>query len=215
MNTSLIVICDHENTLSSNIYKIDSDKDTTRFIRKFKDIEPTQPIDILLHTRGGSSSNSKLIIDALLNHKGRIRVYIPTVAYSAGTLIALTGDEIYMHQLAHISKIDTQMTMLSDLYSLSIPVDILRAIPHENVNHSLAIHSKMAEQSANDDFKTLMTIFKKKTFTNLQKDQITKQLLLGTMSHEYPISFTEVKEIGLDVKCEIPPQAELILDAII
>lgn len=186
-------------------YSIDSDSDTRKFVQKFRSIEPDRPIDLILHTTGGSSTNSKIMIDTLLNHKGPIRAYIPFEAYSAGTLIALTADELHIHTLAHLSKIDSQMVIDRQLEN-GIPVGLMRTVKKIN-----SIHSRLAEQFYNDDLCTLAAIFKKGTYDKYQQTQIINYLVNGSTSHGYPLSFNEIKEIGLNIDNNIPSIIEEIL----
>jgi len=201
--STLLIIHDVE---QESCYSIESSRDTSNFVKKVKSIAPDRSIDLILHTKGGSSTNSKIMIDALLNHTAPFRAYIPIEAYSAGTLIALAADELHMDALAHLSKIDTQMIVDRQLEN-SVPVGLMRSLKHLN-----EIHGRVANQFYNDDLQVLKAIFKKGNYDNYQQTQIINHLVDGPLSHGYPISYAEIKEMGLNVDNVIPPLIEKILN---
>jgi uncharacterized protein YpiB (UPF0302 family) len=195
------------NVERNKYYDIDSTEDTTRFIRDLQTMNHSKNLDIILHTSGGNSNNAKLMIDALINHKGRRRVYIPNKAYSAGTLISLTGNQIYMNKNAHLSPIDTQITINNDnLFNTQIPVNILRNITHfTRSDHAnlLYIHAKMAEKEYYADLKMLDTIFTK-LYAPIQRQKIIGGFLRTQLPHDYPISVKEARQFGLNISCHVP-----------
>jgi ClpP class serine protease len=66
------------------------------------------PIDIILHTLGGDALAAEMVADALKSHKGPVRAYVPYIAMSAGTMIALAAKELHMGSTATLGPIDTQ-----------------------------------------------------------------------------------------------------------
>jgi hypothetical protein len=153
-------------------------------------------IDILLNTNGGSGYNAKIMVDILMNHHGRRRVYIPYKAYSCGTLIALVGDEIYMDKNAHLSPFDGQI----ELDDVMVPVNILCTSEKNDVR------AKMAKKDAYADRVMLDVIFEK-LYTQRQQDKIIAGFLCTELPHSYPISVNEARKRGLDaISCDIPKE---------
>lgn len=67
------------------------------------------PIAMILHTLGGYSQPTYLIAKALFQHTGGpVTVYVPYMAMSGGTAIALAAQEIVMGDNASLGPIDTQ-----------------------------------------------------------------------------------------------------------
>ncbi len=69
-------------------------------------------IELIIHTYGGLPQKSKQIIDFLrtkLGNKGKLRVVVPEVAKSAGTLIALGADKLTMGLPSELGPIDPQI----------------------------------------------------------------------------------------------------------
>src|SRR3989441_11627501 len=71
--------------------------------------QPEQPLDLILHTPGGLVLAAEQIAKALVEHKGKVTVFMPHYALSGGTLIALTADEVVMDPNAVIGPVDPQV----------------------------------------------------------------------------------------------------------
>jgi hypothetical protein len=65
-------------------------------------------LHLLVNSPGGGVVSSYKIAKALRTHFSEIRVFVPHMAASGGTLIALTGDEIVMGLMSHLSPLDPQ-----------------------------------------------------------------------------------------------------------
>jgi len=64
---------------------------------------------ILLETVGGYIETVKRIVDVMRRNYKNVSFVIPDYAYSAGTVLALAGDEIYMDYYSILGPIDPQM----------------------------------------------------------------------------------------------------------
>jgi hypothetical protein len=96
---------------NNEISIIPSDKDgiveTTRKL-------PHGPLDIILHSPGGSLEATESIVDILRSKFSDIRFFIPNTAKSAATMLALSGDEVYLASSAELGPIDPQMILRKD-----------------------------------------------------------------------------------------------------
>lgn len=73
-------------------------------------------IELIVHTLGGLPQKSKQIIEFLrskLGSKNRLRIVIPEIAKSAGTLIVLGADDITMSTPSELGPIDPQIPRYS------------------------------------------------------------------------------------------------------
>jgi ATP-dependent protease ClpP protease subunit len=86
-----------------------SQKDAIKIIDILRDIPEKKTLDIILNTTGGSVGAAEIIINALHNHHGKIRFYIPHYAQSAGLLLALMGNDIYLGKNGFVSPFDPQL----------------------------------------------------------------------------------------------------------
>lgn len=81
-------------------------------------------ISIILDTPGGDVSAAEVICNALVNYTGRIDIYVPFYAASAGTIIALTGNRLFLGENAFLGPYDPQFGYWSAKNVLNaIPVD--------------------------------------------------------------------------------------------
>jgi membrane-bound ClpP family serine protease len=76
------------------------------FPRHLKAIGNQTRAGLLLYTRGGDTNSAWPIINFLRAYFDEVVVLVPFFAHSAGTLICLGADRIYMSKLATLSPID-------------------------------------------------------------------------------------------------------------
>jgi hypothetical protein len=72
---------------------------------------PSGPLDILLHSPGGSPEAAESIVQVIRSRFGPIRFIIPVAAKSAATMIALSGNQILMPSSAELGPIDPQFRL--------------------------------------------------------------------------------------------------------
>jgi membrane-bound ClpP family serine protease len=79
------------------------------FINRVKEVNiprDNRTLELLLHSYGGGVDSAYMIAKALRKNFSKIRVYIPHVAASGATLIAISADEIVMGEISRLSPID-------------------------------------------------------------------------------------------------------------
>lgn len=77
-------------------------------LEQLRDADPDGPVDIVLHTLGGFSLAAEIVTGALKAHRGRTTAYVPYVAMSGGTMLALACKYIVLGKNALLGPIDTQ-----------------------------------------------------------------------------------------------------------
>jgi len=86
------------------------DSDMTGFMNAVKDIDTSLGLDLILHTPGGSPMAAEAIVNYLRSKFGtNIRIIVPQIAMSAGTMIACAGKEIVMGNQSSLGPIDPQV----------------------------------------------------------------------------------------------------------
>lgn len=86
-----------------------TDIDKILFMQCIHGMDKSKGLDLILHTPGGSVAATESLVDYLKNIFGTdIRVIIPQIAMSAGTMIALASKEIIMGKQSNIGPIDPQ-----------------------------------------------------------------------------------------------------------
>lgn len=90
------------------------DNDKNAFMQTVHGLDKTLGLDLILHTPGGNIAATESIVSYLKSIFGNdIRVFIPQIAMSAGTMIALASKEIVMGKQSNIGPIDPQFGGMS------------------------------------------------------------------------------------------------------
>jgi Periplasmic serine proteases (ClpP class) len=87
------------------------DSDIVGFMSSIKEMEDkTVGLDLVLHTPGGNPTATEAIVNYLRSIFGTdIRVIVPQIAMSAGTMVACAGKEIVMGKQSSLGPIDPQI----------------------------------------------------------------------------------------------------------
>lgn len=90
-----------------------NDEDKSGFMQAAHNVDKNVGLDLILHTPGGSVTAAESNVDYLLKvFKGDMRVIIPQIAMSAGTMIACAAKEIVMGKQSNLGPIDPQVNGL-------------------------------------------------------------------------------------------------------
>lgn len=93
---------------NSDMVAID-DNDMNAFMQTIHGLDKKKGLDLILHTPGGNLASAVSIINYLHSIFGNdIRVFVPQLAMSAGTMIALSSKEIVMGKESALGPIDPQ-----------------------------------------------------------------------------------------------------------
>jgi len=66
-------------------------------------------IYVILTTPGGSAETVQILVNVLRHHYKEVNFIIPQYAYSAGTILCMSGDNIYMDYFSQLGPIDPQV----------------------------------------------------------------------------------------------------------
>ena len=83
--------------------------DVDGFTDLVQSINGSEEIDVLLHSPGGRPDATERIVHILRNKFKRVHFLVPHSAYSAATMLALSGDTITLHPSATLGPIDPQI----------------------------------------------------------------------------------------------------------
>lgn len=83
--------------------------DVDGFTDLVQSINDSEEIDVLLHSPGGRPDATERIVHILRSRFKRVHFLIPHSAYSAATMLALSGDSIVLHPSATLGPIDPQI----------------------------------------------------------------------------------------------------------
>ncbi|MDR6890867.1 MULTISPECIES: SDH family Clp fold serine proteinase [Variovorax] len=90
-----------------------NDDDKAGFMQAAHKVGHKTGLDLILHTPGGQVTAAESIVDYLLKlFNGDIRVIVPQMAMSAGTMIACASREVLMGHQSNLGPIDPQVNGL-------------------------------------------------------------------------------------------------------
>jgi ClpP class serine protease len=182
---------------------IDMD-DSEAVIRAIHQTDKTTPIDLIIHTPGGLVLASLQIANALKQHKARITVYVPHMAMSGGTLIALAADEIVMCDHSVLGPIDPQIGK----YPAASLLKVVKDKPIAEIDDETLILADMGAKATEQVHKSCAELLADR-LSPQEAEQLAKTLTNGQWTHDYPITALEAKKLGLPINTDMP---ETVLD---
>ena len=176
-------------------------EDSESILRAIRLTPDDQPIDLILHTPGGLVLASEQIARALLEHKGKVTVFVPHYAMSGGTLIALAADEIVMDPNAVLGPVDPQ---LGSSPAASI-IKVIEQKPIERVSDQTVILADMARKAQAQVYTFVNELLQGSGQMPSDKAaQTAKALTEGRWTHDFPINVKLARELGLKVSTDMP-----------
>jgi ClpP class serine protease len=176
-------------------------EDSERLLRAIAITDKAIPIDLVLHTPGGLVLAAEQIAFALKRHPAKVTVFVPHYAMSGGTLISLAADEIVMADNAVLGPVDPQ---LGQSPAASI-VKVLERKPIKEIDDQTIIQADLAEKALRQVDRTVRELLRDRVADD-KATSLARTLSGGTWTHDYPISVTEARELGLPVSTDLPQE---------
>lgn len=173
------------------------------------------PVYLLLNSMGGSLASSYKTAKAVRDAFKHIEVYVPHVALSGGTLVALAGNQIVMGRMSHLSPLDVQLSHSNADFPISAN-DFLRCkarlddyfkkrkvetVPYswkvlaDNLDGTIFEHVSNAQDTACEYVTEILAKSKYK-----KTNEIARKLVYGMPSHGFVIDYERAKKLGLKVE---------------
>lgn len=184
-------------------------EDSEAVLRAIRLTPDDQPIDVILHTPGGLVLASEQIARALVEHKGKVTVFVPHYAMSGGMMIALAADEIVMDRNAVLGPVDPQV-------GGAPAASIIKAVeqkPIERVSDTtliLADISRKAQAQVQAFVTELLT--ESGQMPAEKAAQTGRTLTEGRWTHDFPITARAARELGLKVNTDMPKEVYSLMD---
>ncbi len=177
-------------------------EDSEAVLRAIRLTPSDMPIDIILHTPGGLVLATEQIAHALIQHKAGVTVFVPHYAMSGGTLISLAADKIIMDENAVLGPVDPQVGQYP-------AISILKTVVQKNkdkIDDETLILADISEKAMKQVKDFVKRILLANNYSEENTERISQTLSEGRWTHDYPITFEEAKEIGLNVVSEMPKE---------
>jgi len=176
-------------------------EDAQTVIAAIKDTPDDTPIDLIIHTPGGIVLAAMQIARAVEAHPAKVTAYVPVYAMSGGTLIALAADEIVMGEVSVLGPIDPQI--------LGLPAaSIVRARdskPVADVFDLTLVLADVSEKAVAQVKRGAVELLTPR-LDQSAAETIAEKLTGGYWTHDYALTATEAKALGLPVKVGMPVQ---------
>ncbi len=174
-------------------------EDSEAVLRAIRLTPPEQPIDLILHTPGGLVLAAEQIAKALVEHKGKVTVFVPHYAMSGGTLLALAADEIVMDANAVLGPVDPQ---IGGMPAASI-VKLLAFKRPMQVSDEMLVLADMA-QKARLQVVSFVAQVLLKHLPEKKAIELATALSEGRWTHDFPLTVQAVQQFGLNVSTDMP-----------
>jgi ClpP class serine protease len=174
-------------------------EDAQTIIAAIKETPSDRPIDLVLHTPGGLVLAAMQIARAVEAHPAKVTVYVPVYAMSGGTLIALAADEIVLGEFSVLGPIDPQIAGLP-------AASIVRARDKKPVEHVFDLTLVLADisEKALAQVKRGAVELLTPRMDQSTAEKVASQLASGHWTHDYALTASEARDIGLPVKVGMP-----------
>ncbi len=182
-------------------------------------IKGSDSVDVLIHSPGGSADITERLVNILSTKFKEIHYLIPHSAYSAATMLALSGDSISIHPSATLGPIDPQIdgiparsikrgfenakTKIKDEGPQSLPAYV--PLIQKYTLHLLEI----CEDAENLSKELATTWLKAKMLKGKTDEEIKKVVEYFSaydkhLTHSRPLLYNKIKDYGLNIS--IPDQ---------
>ena len=175
--------------------------DSEEVLRAIHMTDENVPLDIVLHTPGGLVLAALQIATAIRAHKAKVTVFVPHYAMSGGTLISLAANEIVMARHAVLGPVDPQLGR----FPAASLLKVVEQKPIKDVDDETLILADVGRKAIHQ-VKTSARELIEGHLSPERADALAEKMATGTWTHDYPISATEAKELGLPVSTDMPKE---------
>jgi ClpP class serine protease len=175
--------------------------DSEEVIRAIHQTDPQTPLDIILHTPGGLVLAALQIARAIHRHPAKVTVFVPHLAMSGGTLIALAADEVVMSPHSVLGPIDPQIKNFPAASLIKVVADK----PIAEIDDETLILADVGRK-ATDQVRRACIELLTDTMPEDRATQLADTLTSGRWTHDYPITPEEARSLGLPVSTDMPEE---------
>ena len=194
-------------------------------------ITGTDSIDVLIHSPGGSPVATERIVTVLRSKFSHVHFLVPHSAYSAATMLALSGDSIVLHPNATLGPIDPQINGVPARSIKRGFENVKRKIIEEGPE-ALPAYLPLIEKYTLDLLE--LCDDSEKLSKELVRNWIRKYMFKGKINsaiikkaidyfsdydrhliHARPLTFNKVKHLKLNIEVADPALSELLWESYI
>ena len=172
-------------------------EDATDVLSVIEQLKPNQPVDVILHTHGGSAAAANRIAAALVARRNTA-AFVPFYAESAGTEVALATEQIFLGKSANLSPIDIHIdgTPARDIVQLAREQG-------KSASEGLKLAAKVAQRALRDEAKTIAALVHP-NHRKLRGAVLAKMLTSGRSYHGELIRLGKARRLGIKASSGVP-----------
>jgi ClpP class serine protease len=175
-------------------------EDSEAVLRAIQMTDSSVPIDMILHTPGGLVLAASQIADALKAHPAKVTVFVPHYAMSGGTLLSLAADEIVMAPHAVLGPVDPQLGQ----HPAASLLKVVEQKPIQEIDDQTLIDADQARKAIAQVEKFVTGLLRERMGDKAA--ELAHTLSSGTWTHDYPITVSEARDLGLPVSTDMPQE---------
>lgn len=193
-------------------------------------VEEEESVDVLLHSPGGSPESTERIVALLRAKFTHVTFLIPHSAFSAATMMALSGNEILLHSSAVLGPIDPQVNG-TPARSIRRGFDKVRELLKEEGPEALPAYIPLIEKHSlelleicDDSLKLSQELVSDwLQYYMFEGDSTHADLIEKAVeffsdydmhkSHGRPLTFRKLEPLGLEIALAPAPLKELLREA--
>ena len=195
-----------------------------------KDSGKDKSVDVLINSPGGSPEATERIVNVLRTQFDEVHFLVPHSAFSAATMLALSGDTIVLHPAAVLGPIDPQINGIP-ARSISRGFERVRELLRTEGPKALPAYLPLLEKHSLETLEICddsLSLSKELTTEWLQKymfngqnnvdDKIAQAVDFFSeydahKTHGRPLGCDAVKHLGLEIKTSEEPLTGLLREA--
>ncbi len=181
--------------------------DSEEVLRAIQLTDDNVPLDIILHTPGGMVIAATQIARAVKAHPGKVTVFVPHLAMSGGTLIALAADEICMTEHSALGPIDPQLGQQPAASLLRV----LEQKPVEKIDDNTLVMADLSRKAIDQIRQTARRLLEG-TLPVDKAEAVADTLSTGRWTHDHPIFAEDAREMGLNVNTDMPEEVMKMME---
>jgi hypothetical protein len=214
--SKLLFIFDEENYqqhyenkyLEKNIIDIDDNFSFQKWFAECVD-NNIKVLDLVINVYGGSVESSDIITSLLQNFDGIINIYIPYFAFSAGTLIALTGTKLYANKYTLLGPTDPQFIEEDEQIATKSMIETFSLMNKKKdpLSEDFLIKYFESIKLHNDNTNIVTQILNKKSYLSDEcKTMIVSKLCDGDLPHHKPFQALLLKNFNYPIIEKVPTE---------
>lgn len=185
------------------------------FVMKAKEVGKLNSLYLLLHSPGGGVESAYAIAKTLRKNFIEIISFIPQVAASGATLIAISSNKIVMGEIGRLSPIDIQIlskgerrSALALLRGFSKLDEMFKTTSREDIPYVYEHLIESVDLTTFEEWNGILSgmeeyaieFLKMAGYDSKKSTEVASNLVYGFSSHDEVIDFERATELGLNVE---------------